>query len=79
MNSKKKVKVQYYLLSAIGVIISLIGIIAFNIGNMKLGSICLVLLVVFIIIWRIWGKHVSKEHFNGQTHISKEEIDNIDK
>lgn len=79
MKDKKKVKIQYYLINTVIVILSLVAIFAFNAKNLKLGYICLALVIVFFIIMRIWAKSVSKKYFNGKNPISWTEIINIDK
>lgn len=77
MDDKQKVKTQYKLQSTLMIIVSIIGIICYFIEIYTILFACIGILVVLIIIWRNWGKKVSKKYFNGRSPISKEDIMNL--
>ena len=76
MEDKQKVKMQYKIQSMLMLIVSLVGIIFYFIGNYTILFTCIAILIVLIIIWRIWGKKVSNKYFNGNP-VSKEDIENL--
>lgn len=77
MDDKQKVKTQYKLQSTLMIIVSIIGIICYFIEKYTILFICIGILFVLIIIWRIWSKKVSNKYFNGRQPISKEDIMNL--
>lgn len=77
MDDKQKVKLQYKLQIILMIAVSIIGIICYFVEVYIILFACIAILFVLIIVWRNWGKQVSKKYFNGRSPISKEDIMNL--